>query len=339
MLSSRSSCISHVAVKRSRYTQKLLFCSVDICVFISSSVCDMFDPDTLCFLYLQPALDYRGLAVTGMRRMTQAGDDQLGLCYSEGFLYVVEGQKELGRDIYSHSLAVYNVPSGSGHITRLDTLTGLGPGYWLFLCPRMDRHSQRVFIPCPSSGVTIARLDSERLVRERTLTCVHAIIVDAMSPSTVYVGDRNSRSVHVVDIRDDRITATLEKPNTVRRGEEPYSLTVLGDSVMVCYGGGTLVVYRHGSSAPVRVIPHPGGIEGVSVVSTDCRSNYIVTNYETKSVFIIDSNGDLHHTVNISDTHSNTDSDFGSLTVDCAVVNRQLWVGCLNGNIVIMSSQ
>ncbi len=197
----------------------------------------------------------------------------------------------------------------------------------------MDRHSRRVFVPCYDSGVTVARLDGDRLVSERTLTCVEwAISVDVMSPDTVYVGD--SKRVHVVSVTDDRKLSTLDKPDTAR-GESLHSLAVLGDSVMVCYGPSTLVVYRHGSPAPVRVIPHPGGLEWVTAVSTDCRSNYIVTDIMTRSVFIIDSDGKLRHRVNIPDT----DSDTYSEPMDCAVVNRQLWVGCYNGDIVIMSSQ
>ncbi len=98
-----------------------------------------------------------------------------------------------------------------------------------------------------------------------------------MSPDTVYVGDWDMPySVHLVSITDDRIISTLDKPDTVM-GEWPFSLAVLGDSVMVCYGLSTLVMYHRGSPAPVMVIPRPGGLERVTAVSTDCHSNYIVT--------------------------------------------------------------
>ncbi len=293
------------------------------------SVCDLLDPDMLCFLCLQLAVDYRGLAVTGRRRVTlQAGYTLRGLYYSDGCLYVQEGQRESGR----YNLTVHSVQSDSGHIIWLDTLTGLGEVGWPWsLCPRVDHHSRRVFVPRLTSGVTVARLDGDRLVRERTLTCVRfAISVDVMSPDTVYVGDYDSRSVHVVNITADRIISTLDKPDTMR-GKVPLSLAVLGDSVMVCYGRSTLVVYRHGSPAPVRVIPRPGGLEEVTAVSTDCRSNYIVTDYLTSSVFIVDADCELRHAVNIPHTDSEPQ--------DCAVVNRQPWVGCGNGDIVIMSSQ
>ena len=122
------------------------------------SVCDVFDPDMLCFLCLQLAVDYRGLVVTGRRRVKQAGDELYGLCHSEGRLYVVERREE--SDTYSWSLTVHSVQSDSGHITRLDTLTGLWESDWLLsLRPRVDRHSRRVFVPCLGSGVIVARLD------------------------------------------------------------------------------------------------------------------------------------------------------------------------------------
>ncbi len=294
------------------------------------SVCDLLDPDVLFFLCLQPAVDYRGLVVRGRRRVTlQAGYRLRGLCYSEDCLYVVEWE-EAGR--FSLRLTVHRVQSDSGHITRLDTLTGLWESGCLWsVCPRVDRHSRRVFVPCLDSGVTVARLDGDRLVRETILTCVwDATSVDVMSPDTVYVGGMNSRSVHVVDIRDDRIISTLEKPDAVR-AEWPYSLEVLGDSVMVWYARQTLVLYRYGSPAPVRVVPRPGGLERVTAVSTDCRSNYIVIDRVTRSMFIIDNTGELRQKINIPDTDIRPR--------DCAVVKRQLWVGCRDGDIVILSSQ
>ena len=55
--------------------------------------------------------------------------------------------------------------------------------------------------------------------------------------------------------------------------------------------------------------------------STDWKANFI---------FAMDFNGNLRHTVSI---------DNGYTPWDCAVVNRQLWVGCVRGDIVIMSSQ
>ncbi len=290
------------------------------------------------YFLLQPTEppDYRGLVVAERRRITQAGYHLQGLCYGDGWLYAGERHElKLGRFSYrvSHSLAVYLVQRDSGEITLLDRLELTG---WKFevevsMCPRIDRHSRRVFIPCGLSGVTVAHLDGDRLVRERTLVCVReAANVDIMSSDTVYVGDRDSRSVHVVDVRNDRITSTLAKPDTVR-DRWPSSLAVLGDSVIVSYGasGPSLVVYRHGSPTPVRVII-PTEEQSVGAVSTDWQHNILLTNREIESVFVTDISGRLCHTVNIA-TYSGP--------VDCAVVNRQLWVGCYYGDIVIMSSQ
>ena len=198
--------------------------------------------------------------------MTQAGDTLLGLCYNEGCLCVLEERRESFR--HSFNLTVHRVQPDSRHITRLDTLTLTqivtmlrkgGLPYSLTLCPRVDRHSRRVFVPCQFSGVTVARLDGDRLVKERTLTCVSwAISVDVMSPDTVYVGDRDSKTVHVVSITADRIISTLQTPDTVR-DDWPYSLAVLGDSVMVCFNYSTLVVYRHGSPRPCQGDTPPWG--------------------------------------------------------------------------------
>ncbi len=267
------------------------------------------------------------------RREIQAGYSLQGLCYSEGRLFVAEWQQvESGRARYS--LAVYQVHRDSGDLTLLDRMelwTG-GLSWSVSMCPRVDRHIQRVFVPSADSGVTVAHLDNDRLVRGRTLTCVRvARSVDVMSPDIVYVVDGSSRSVCVVDVRDDKIVSTLEKPETVNN-ELPRSLAVLSDSVMVSYGASdhTLVVYSHASPTPVRVIPRPGRLQEVIAASTDWQSNFLLTEYKTKSVFVMDTSGNVHHTVNI---------DTDRWPRDCAVVNRQLWVGCLNGDIIIMSSE
>ncbi len=198
--------------------------------------------------------------------------------------------------------------------------------------PHVDHHSLRVFVSAYDRGVFIARLIGERLIRERTLTCVKpAHHVDVMSLDTIYVSDYDSHSVRVVDVKDDKITSTLETPDTVR-DELPVSLAVLGDSIIVgyAYPGTKLVAYSHGSPTPVRVIPNPWGMQNVNSISTDCHSHYIVTDNINKSVLVIDVSGNLRHKVNFD-----TESEMR----DCIVVNRQIWLGCDNGEIVIMSSE
>ncbi len=257
------------------------------------------------------------------RRKIQARDLLQGLCYSDGLLYAGERRRESGR----YSLAVYRVQRDSGDITLLDRLeleTGAKP---LFVCPRIERHSGRVFVPCRGIGVTVARLEGDRLVRERTLTRVKgAVSVDAVSPDTVYICDYDSERVHVLDVREDEIKSTLQKPDTVRGA--PWRLAVLGDSVMVSYTRGSIVIYHHGSPIYSRVIRWSDKIGDVTAVCTDCHLHFIVTDGKNKCVRPLEYNGEFCTPVGIP-------TDRGPQ--DCAVVNGQLWVGCANGDIVIMS--
>ncbi len=270
------------------------------------------------------------------RRNIQAGYNLDGLCYSDGHLYTVERRKvESGR--ISYSLAVYQIESDSENITLMDRLelADVGSAMGYHVCPRVERHSQWVFVPCSVrlagyTGVTVAHLDHDRLVRERTLTCVRdAVSVDVMSPDTVYVCV--TYNVHVVDVRQDKITSTLD-PVDIMMFKRPNSVAVLGNSVIVGYiDQGPLVVYRHGNPAPFRVIQPPDGMRGLlPTISTDCERHYILIYMLTKFFFVMDIDGNLRHTAII---------DTQTWTRDCTVVNRQLWVGCHNGEIVIMSSQ
>ncbi len=46
-------------------------------------------------------------------------------------------------------------------------------------------------------------------------------------------------------------------------------------------------------------------------------------------MFVMDTKGNVRHTVDI---------DTDSYAEDCVVVNGQLWAGCSNGDVVIMSA-
>ncbi len=93
---------------------------------------------------------------------------------------------------HSVTLAVYMVHSDTENIELIDSIElGLIKGLLLWsVSPRVEHPSQRVFIPCGFRGVTVARLDGDRLLKERTLICVrHAVSVDILSSDTVYVCD------------------------------------------------------------------------------------------------------------------------------------------------------
>ena len=234
------------------------------------------------------------------------------------------------------SLVLYQVHSDSWDmLDRLD----LGVGNLLTVCPRVHCRRRRVLVFVPfQNRVTAVRIERDRLVIERTLNCVQdAVRVDAKSLNTVYVSDRSSCCVHVVDVENDRITSTLHKPDTVTDGW-PLGLAVLGDSVMVGYYGRLrkIFIYRHGSLAHVKEIPFPAGLTAMTAISTDRQRHFLVTDMEadmtTRAVYVMDVRGDYRHEVKV-----NNDSIIR--IQDCAVVNRQLWVGLWDGYIVIMSSQ
>ncbi len=254
-----------------------------------------------------------------------------GLCYSDGKLYTMEqGQ---GLNARTYTLAVYQVHNNSGDITLVDrlVLTDLWPRYLfsekpLFVCLRVESHSQCVFLPIFGRGVLVAHLDGDRLARKKILTCTRVPrSVAVMSPNTVYACD--NRRVHIVDVRSDRTVSYLEIPE----GNLPDQVAVLGDTALVSYfDGPTVVVYRHGSLTPVRVISLPERLRYLPAITSDGQRYFLMTDNKTKSVFVVDDSGNLCYKVNIESE---------STPMNCVVVNRQLWVRCRNGDIVIMSSQ
>ena len=263
------------------------------------------------------------------RKEIQTEYELCGLCYTDGKLYTAEqGQ---GSNALTYTLAVYKVHNDSGDITLVDrlALTNLWLRYMfsgdpLFLCLRVESHSQCVFLPIFGRGVLVVHLDGDRLARKKILTCVPwASGVAVISPSTVYVCD--DRRVHIVDVRGDRTVSYLENP----KGMLPQQVAVLCDTVLVnSIDVHTVALYLHGSLTPVRVISFPTRLR--SAITTAGQRHFLITDYNTKLVFVIDDSGNLSCKVNI---------DSESRAVDCVVVNRQLWVGCRNGDIIIMSSQ
>ena len=294
------------------------------------------------FCLLQPPINYSGLTERG-RRKVQADYRLHGLCYSYGYLFVAGHRLE--SDMCRTGLFVYRVQGDSDDITLLDYLDmDMRKPHW-HPHPRVDHHRWRVFIPWNDSNVIVVRLAGDKLVRDRTLTCISRVrSVDVMSSDTVYVS--NWEFVHTVDVREDKITSILEKPETMRDHDRmPVGLTVLGDSVLVNYSS-AVVLYYHGSPAPVRVIGLSHTWLGLNAaVSTDHHQHFLVyTSPNTKfvdtgkmtgtsmvaSVLVMDVSGNVRHTIQI---------DTDSYIRDCAVVNRQLWLASKDGNIIIMSSQ
>ena len=245
------------------------------------------------------------------------------MCYYSGRLYTVERRKEDGS--YRDRLAVYSV-SDQDTVTLLDTLDLEGRARH----PRVDRQSGRVYIPCGSRGVCVVRYDGSKLVPVTTLRCVgRAASLAVVSTNTLYVSDRDSETVCLVDVTQDRVTARLPPPREVS-GEWPYSIAVLGDTVLVVYTGITLFIYRHGVPTQGKPIPRLQGRKYVIGLITDHHSSFLVCDRVSRTVFVLDISGTLTHTIPIPGDR---------IPLDCTVVEGQLWVGCFNGDIIVMSSQ
>ncbi len=253
----------------------------------------------------------------------------LGLCYSKGKLYTVSWRIDTTScnqlDRVLTEMCVYNVEPDSTKITKLFSKRFLE--VLSNMTPSIEQHSQRVFFPYPyfaGTGVISADPSTWRgwdLVEEKPLRCVNAFNVAPIAPDTAYMCDSNG--IHVVDVIHDTIKATLDTPSDLV-DKRPRGVAVLGNNVMVSYGD-TLAIYSHGSNDPNKVVRSPGP---VSSISTDRHHYFLLTHSGKNTVSVVNVEGNLCHTVNI-------DSD--RKIVDCTVVNRQLWVGCDNGAIIIMS--
>ncbi len=242
------------------------------------------------------------------------------MCYDNWRLYTVEERKE----DESYRLAVYSV-TDQDTVTLLHTLDLEGDAW----DPRVDRQSGQVYIPCQSRGVCVVSYDGSKLVPVTTLRCVgRADSLAVVSTNTLYVCDRVSGTVYLVDVTQDRVTATLQPPQEVR-GKEPHYIAVLGDTILVGYGY-NLVIYRHGVPTPGKLIPRPQGLESVTGLTTDHHSSFLASDAESDTVYVLDVGGNLTHTIPIPGDRK---------PGDCTVVGGQLWVGCWNGHIIVMSSQ
>ena len=274
----------------------------------------------------------------------------LGMCYSDRKVYTMETERN---QIAGH-LAVYQMNSDSGSLTLIDCMD-LGMGLLLqihgnhAISPSLDRHSHRVFIPVYYNGVLVARLEGDKLVEERILYSVDSVIDLAVVPlDTLYVCDWGGRAVHIIDGIHDTVTGTLETPVLTNSDLKPCNLAVQGDNIVVGYGrdlvtilehllesesaiiGFSLVVYRHGSLTPIRVL-HALEMFPTHFLTADSEGHVLLVQPKAVTLHVVNINGAVYrvkHKITV-----NTDSEI----CDGIVVNRQLWVACNNGDIVIMS--
>ncbi len=246
----------------------------------------------------------------------------LGMCYFSRKMYTTEQRRVVGSP--SYRLAVYDV-TDQDTLTPRDTLhLNQEPGHI-----DVDRQSGRVYIPCDNHGVYVARFDGSKLVPVTILGCVgEAVSVAVVTRDTLYVCNWASKTVCLVDATQDRVTMRLHPPPEVR-GENPWDIAVLGDTVLVVYVGGSLVLYRHGVPRAGKVLPKPHVLMNVYALTTDNHSSFLLSDFGSKHVYVLDISGNLTHTIPIPEDRRPR---------GCIVVGGQLWVGCKYGEIIVMSS-
>ncbi len=197
--------------------------------------------------------------------------------------------------------------------------------------PRVDAHSQQVYIPDGESrGVSVVSWENNLLTQQPSLKCAGTCdSVGVISPHTLCASNTDSGSVSVVSVTNDTVSARLSKPEEVR-DTIPWRTAVLGDNILVEYGDDNLVVYENGASSPGTMVTWPAGLQSVYGISSDGVFRFLVCDSASNAVFTLDVTGKLCDKINI-------DTDSG--VFDCTVVDGKLWVGCVNGDIVVMSPQ
>ncbi len=248
------------------------------------------------------------------------GTELCGLCYRNLRLYVVERR---GRS--SHYLCVYQHVNERLQLMDSVNLQG-GRG-----CPRVDGYTHRVYIPrLWDKGVSVVSGDDARLMLQPNLTCVRECrSVGVMPPNSICACDQIWGRVYVVSVTDDTVIAALMKPIEVT-DSSPSATAVLGDTILVLYGDDNLVLYENGLSSPGTMVTWPAGLQSVWGMSSDGISRFLVCDEDSNAVFILDVTGKMCDKINI---------DTDSVVLDCTVGDGKLWVGCDNGDIVVMSPQ
>ncbi len=242
------------------------------------------------------------------------------MCYFSGKLYITYTGSEDGRNV----LAVYSVTNGNvSTVKLLDTLVL----ECVTLEPRVDRHSGRVYLPCGCHGVYVVRYDGNKLVPVTTLKCVaNAVNLAVVSSNTLYVSDWTRKTVCLVDVTQDRVTARLQPPLEVR-DKCAYYIAVMGDTVLVLHEGRNLVIYQHGVPTPGKVVPWPEGLGKVLCLTSDHHFSFLLCGYY--NMYVLDIFGNLTHTIAVPPKCKPS---------DCTVVRDQLWVASAFGDIVVMPS-
>ncbi len=292
-------------------------------IVIASLVC--------CFIcLLQP--EFWKVSETHLHRIPS--DNMLcGFCYDDNKLYCVESRAEEG----THSLyylTVYDITRGrDGNLRVLGSVKMTVSGVHRECRPRIDPQTHWVYVPCGDAGVRIFHWEGTRLqpVRE-PLACVETVrSVEFNTADTVFVC--GSDSVCLVSVFTDTVIRRLQTPFArqhvpelewmQRRKMTPIHVSVLGESVLVCYSDETLLTYHRDSRRVPQVLKTPEGLRSIVNTATDSiTSSFLVTaldDLRRLCVYVLNKEGKVGHKIHLKEKYTSP--------MDCAVVGSELWVG------------
>ncbi len=136
--------------------------------------------------------------------------------------------------------------------------------------------------------------------------------------------DMDNNSACVVSVSKDTVIRQLQKPAEIQAS--PNYISVLGETILVCYYRNTLVTYHRHSLIPGRMLETPEGLDYVSSITTDHHSSFLVTGGK-QGLFVLDYRGNLRLKIHRSEGPR-----------DCAVVQSELWLGTFKDYISILTS-
>ncbi len=201
---------------------------------------------------------------------------------------------------------------------------------WWQCCPRLDGQTQRVYVPCLEDGVRIFRYVNNELVAVGTLRCMEEAVFLAVHSTDVLVVTGEFfqfRDICLVNVSTDTVIRALVRPIEAWFNS-PHHVSVLGNTVLACDGDNTLVTTPCDNSSTGQVVPTPDGLNKVHCIHTDYHSSFLVMDWASHAVFVLDMAGKLRRRI---------PTYIGDLQ-DCAVVQSQPWLGSLR-HIAVMTTE
>ncbi len=265
----------------------------------------------------------------------QHGNSLLGFCGDDDKLYCLEGRFN-DQTVW---LTVYYRSGASGGSLSLLNVYRLRTSSTMFSTPSVDNSSHWVYVPCGKFGVRIFRYHADCLLQAREpLICVgdaRSIAVNA--PDTVFVSDFKTDSVCLVSVSTDTVIRRLERPAGVEG--HPFPISLLGQTVLVCYDE-CLVTYHSDSPTPghKQVLQ----VQPVGIAADTLSSSFICVDIlGSMYVYVSDDKNCLWHLIRKAEPQPNEFEKYSVYdrlytTISCAVVQSQLLLGKMNGDIIVL---